>query len=115
MHVEGFVVCMFGKMAQDVGMVHVEVLWWHSHLVCLVFEGTIPTCACLYLAKKFVTCVCCFFFCFFFCLFVAVIGSLSNLASQKLLEVHMSRVLISGKVLQTHDLVASVTVSEPYM
>ena len=63
MHVEGFVVCMFGKMAQDVGMVHVEVLWWHSHLVWLVFEGTIPTCACLYLAKKFVTCVCCFFAC----------------------------------------------------
>ena len=63
MHVEGFVVCMSGKMAQDVGMVHVEVLWWHSHLVCLVFEGTIPTCACLYLAKKFVTCVCCFLAC----------------------------------------------------
>ena len=88
----------------------VKVLWWHSHLVWLVFEGSIPICACLHLASKiYCNCVCCF------SLFDAVIGSLSNLASHKLLEVHMSRALISCQVLQTDHLVASVTVSEPHM
>ena len=48
-------------------------------------------------------------------LFDAVVGSLLNLAIHNLLEVHMSRALISGQVLQTDDLVASVTVSEPHM
>ena len=87
----------------------VKVLWWRSHLVWLVFEGSILTCACFHLAKLIVTCVCCLFV---FCLFDAVIGSLSNLASHNLLEVHMSRAAVSGKVLQTDDLVASITVSE---
>ena len=35
-----------GEMAQDVGMVRVKVLWCHSRLVWLVFEASIPTCAC---------------------------------------------------------------------
>ena len=34
-------ICVSGsKMAQDVGMVYVKVLWCHSHL------GSIPTCTC---------------------------------------------------------------------
>ena len=57
-----FLGCIVGKMAQDVGMVHVNVLWCHSHLVWLVFEGSIPTCACFPLENFFVTCSCCFFF-----------------------------------------------------
>ena len=44
-----------GKMAQDVR----KVLWCHSHLVCLVFEGSIPTCT--WFCDFFVTCFCCFF------------------------------------------------------
>ena len=54
-HVESLVVCIVGKMAQDVGMVWngVKVLWCHSHLVWLVFEGPIPTCACFH-SKNFV-------------------------------------------------------------
>ena len=43
----------------------VNVLWCHSHLVWLVFEGSIPTCACFHLENFFVTCSCCFFYCFF--------------------------------------------------
>jgi len=39
----------------------VKVLWGHSHLVWLVFEGSIPTCACFHEGKLFVTCFCCFF------------------------------------------------------
>ena len=35
-----------GKMAQTVEMV--KVLWCHSHLVWLVFEGSIPTCTCFH-------------------------------------------------------------------
>ena len=58
MHEEGFVVCMFGQMAQDV----VRVLWWRSHLVWLVFEGSIPTCACLHLASKIYCDLCSLFF-----------------------------------------------------
>ena len=44
MHVESFVVCVVGKMAQD----GVKVLWCHSHLVWLVFEASIPTCTCFH-------------------------------------------------------------------
>jgi len=70
MHVEGFVVHVFfwqnGTRCRD----GVKILWWHSHLVWLVFEGSIPTCACLYLAK-FIVIV---FVVFYFCLFDAVIG-----------------------------------------
>ena len=40
----------------------VNVLWCRSHLVWLVFEGSIPTCACFPLESFFVTCSCCFFF-----------------------------------------------------
>ena len=38
----------------------VKVLWCHSHLVWLVFEGSIPTCV-VFIQKTFVTCSCCFF------------------------------------------------------
>ena len=31
----------------------VKVLWCHSHLVWLVFEGSIPTSACFHSEKKF--------------------------------------------------------------
>ena len=47
-----------GKRCRD----GVNVLWYHSHLLWLVFEGCIPTCACFPLANFFVTCPCCFFF-----------------------------------------------------
>ena len=40
----------------------VNVLWCRSHLVWLVFEGSIPTCACFHLENFFVTCSSCFFF-----------------------------------------------------
>jgi len=44
-HVEGFVVCACswqnGTRCRD----DVKVLWCHSHLVWLVFEDSIPTCA----------------------------------------------------------------------
>ena len=41
----------------------VNVLWCRSHLVWLVFEGSIPTCACFPSENFFfVTCSCCFFF-----------------------------------------------------
>ena len=39
-----------------------KVLWCHPHLVWLVFEGSIPTCACFHSENLFVTCSCCFFF-----------------------------------------------------
>ena len=39
----------------------VNVLWCRSHLVWLVFEGSIPTCACFHLENFFVTCSSCFF------------------------------------------------------
>ena len=51
MHVDSFVVCIVGKMAQD----GVKILWCHSHLVWLVFEGSIPTCACCCPGNFFVT------------------------------------------------------------
>ena len=44
----------------------VNVLWCRSHLVWLVFEGSIPTCACFHSENFFVTCSCCFFFLLFF-------------------------------------------------
>ena len=37
----------------------VKVLWCHSHLVWLVFEASIPTCACFHEGKLFVTFFCC--------------------------------------------------------
>ena len=37
----------------------VKLLWCHSHLVWLVFEGSIPTCACSHSENFFVTCSCC--------------------------------------------------------
>ena len=56
--------CIIGEMAQDVGMV--ESVGCHPHLVWLVFEGSIPTCACFHSENFFVTCSCCFFVSFFF-------------------------------------------------
>ena len=44
----------------------VNVLWCHSHLVQLVFERSIPTCACFHSENFLVTCFCCFFLLFFF-------------------------------------------------
>ena len=38
-----------------------NVLWCCLHLVWLVFEGSIPTCACFPLENFFVTCSYCFF------------------------------------------------------
>ena len=52
-------VCIVGKMAQDVGMVESIVV--SSHLVWLVFEGSIPTYACFHSENFFVTFSCCFF------------------------------------------------------
>ena len=40
----------------------VNVLWYRSHLVWLVFEGSIPTRACFHSEIFFVTCSCCFVF-----------------------------------------------------
>ena len=40
----------------------VKLLWCHSHLVWLVFEGSIPTCTCFHSENFFVTCFCSFFF-----------------------------------------------------
>ena len=42
----------------------VKLLWCHSHLVWLVFEAPIPTCACFHSENFFVTCSCCFLYCF---------------------------------------------------
>ena len=39
----------------------VKVLWCRSHLVWLVFECSIPTCACFRSENFFVTCSCCLF------------------------------------------------------
>ena len=45
MHVESFVVCIVGKMAQDVRRDDVrESIVVSSHLVWFDFEGFIPTC-----------------------------------------------------------------------
>ena len=60
MRVEGFVLCTVGTRCRD----GIKVLWCRSHLVWLIFEGSIPRCACLRLANILVvTCFCCFFFC----------------------------------------------------
>ena len=40
----------------------VNVLWCRSHLVWLVFGGSIPTCAGFHSENFFVTCSCWFFF-----------------------------------------------------
>ena len=37
------------------------MLQCHSHHVWLVFDGSIPTCACFHSENVFVTCTCCFF------------------------------------------------------
>ena len=42
----------------------VNVLQCCSHLVWLVFEGCIPTCACFHSENFFVACFCFFFNCF---------------------------------------------------
>ena len=39
----------------------VNVLWCHSHLVWLVFEDSIYTCACFHSENFFAACSCCFF------------------------------------------------------
>ena len=48
MHVGRFVVCIVtwqnGTKCRD----GVKVLWYHSHFVWLVFEGSIPTCTCFH-------------------------------------------------------------------
>ena len=48
---------IFGKTAD------VEIVC-HSHLVWLVFEGSIPTCTCFHSENFFVAGFCCFFVCF---------------------------------------------------
>ena len=59
-HVDFFVVHSWqnGTRCRD----GVNVLWCRSHLVWLVFEGSILTCACFHLENFFVTCSCYFFF-----------------------------------------------------
>ena len=44
----------------------VKVLLCHSHLVRLVFEASIPTCACFHEGKLFLTCFLSLFFIFVF-------------------------------------------------
>ena len=56
---ESFVVCIVGKMAKDVGIDGIKLLWCHCHLVWLVFKGSIPTFACFHSENFFVTCSCC--------------------------------------------------------
>ena len=51
MHVERFVVWTNGTRCRD----GVKLLWCHSHLVWLVFEGSIPTCACFHSENFYVT------------------------------------------------------------
>ena len=52
--------CIVGKMAQDVGMVE-SIAVSSPSIVWLIFEGSIPTCACFHSENFFVTCSCCFF------------------------------------------------------
>ena len=40
----------------------VKLLWCQSHLAGLVFEGSIPTCACFHSENFLVACSCCFLF-----------------------------------------------------
>ena len=51
----------------------VNVLWCCSHLVWLVFEGSILTFACFYSENVGVTCSCRFFFLSFFELFLEMV------------------------------------------
>ena len=44
-----------GTASWQNGTVKIKVLWCHSHLVWLVFEGSIPTCACFRSENFFVT------------------------------------------------------------
>ena len=46
MHVENVVVCIVGKIACTRCIDGVKVLWCCSHLVWLLFEGSILTCTC---------------------------------------------------------------------
>ena len=62
MHVQSFVVCIVGKMAQEV----VKVLLRHSHLVRLVFGGFHPYMLLLSFRKLF----CELFLLFFFVCFL---------------------------------------------
>ena len=48
----------------------VNMLWCHFHLLCLVFEGSISTCACFHSETFFV--ICCVF-CFWL-VFVGMVG-----------------------------------------
>ena len=53
---ESFVVCIVGKNGTRCRN-GVKVLWYHSYLVWLVFEGSIPTCTCfLWLVPAFLYC-----------------------------------------------------------
>ena len=61
--------CIVGEMAQDVGMHGVNVLWYHSHLVWLVFEGSIPTCIHLFSFGNLFCDLFLLFLCLFVCLF----------------------------------------------
>ena len=45
-----FVVCIVGTRCTDGEKI---VLWCHSHLVWLVFEGSVPTCACFHSVNFF--------------------------------------------------------------
>ena len=51
MHVESFVVCIVGKSGTRCRD-GVKVLWCHSYLFWLVFEGSIPTLHVLVLSQK---------------------------------------------------------------
>ena len=51
----------------------VKVLWCHSHLV---FECSIPACACFHSENVFVTCCCCCLFACFILLFFFFLGIL---------------------------------------
>jgi len=57
--VESFV-CIVGNLNGTRCSDGVKVLC-HSHLVGLVFLGSIPTCTCFHSENFFVTCSCCFF------------------------------------------------------
>ena len=61
-------VCIDGNMNGTRCRDGVKVLWCHSHLVWLVFEASIPTCACFHSENFF----CDLFLLFFFFVFVCV-------------------------------------------
>ena len=76
MHVQSFVVCIVGKMAQDV----VKVLSCHSHLVKLVFGGFHPYMLLLSFRNLF-----CELFLLFFCLFFValLLGTLREKSGER--------------------------------